>query len=32
MFDNVYPHGSPVLAGQREQFEAYHAGFEGGDH
>ncbi|MQA24763.1 MAG: pyruvate dehydrogenase (acetyl-transferring) E1 component subunit alpha [Micromonosporaceae bacterium] len=42
MFDNVYPHGSAALAEQREQFAAYHAGFEastveastveGGDH
>ncbi|MGH3737684.1 MAG: pyruvate dehydrogenase (acetyl-transferring) E1 component subunit alpha [Micromonosporaceae bacterium] len=32
MFDNVYPTGSPILAGQREQFVNYHAGFEGSDH
>ena len=32
MFDNVYPHGSPVLAAQREQFVNYHAGFEEGEH
>ncbi|MGH3715602.1 MAG: pyruvate dehydrogenase (acetyl-transferring) E1 component subunit alpha [Micromonosporaceae bacterium] len=30
MFDNVYPNGSPVLLRQREQFAAYHAGFESG--
>jgi pyruvate dehydrogenase E1 component alpha subunit len=28
MFDNVYPNGSPLLVAQREQFVAYHAGFE----
>ncbi len=28
MFDHVYPHGSPVVAAQREQFVAYHASFE----
>jgi pyruvate dehydrogenase E1 component alpha subunit len=28
MFDHVYPHGSPVVATQREQFVAYHASFE----
>jgi pyruvate dehydrogenase E1 component alpha subunit len=32
MFDNVYPHGSPELDLQREQFVAYAASFEGGAH
>ena len=30
LFDNVYPHGSPLLDGQRETFAAYQASFEGG--
>jgi 2-oxoisovalerate dehydrogenase E1 component alpha subunit len=32
MFDHVYPHGSPELDKQREQFLAYAASFEGGAH
>jgi 2-oxoisovalerate dehydrogenase E1 component alpha subunit len=32
MFDHVYPHGSPELDAQREQFAAYAASFEGGAH
>lgn len=32
MFDHVYPHGSPELDRQREQFLAYAASFEGGAH
>lgn len=32
MFENVYPHGSPELDLQREQFRAYAASFEGGAH
>jgi 2-oxoisovalerate dehydrogenase E1 component alpha subunit len=32
MFDNVYPHGSPEVDRQREQFAAYLASFEGGEH
>jgi pyruvate dehydrogenase E1 component alpha subunit len=28
MFDNVYPHGSPELDAQREQFTRYQASFE----
>jgi 2-oxoisovalerate dehydrogenase E1 component alpha subunit len=29
MFDHVYPHGSPLLDEQREQFATYAASFEG---
>jgi 2-oxoisovalerate dehydrogenase E1 component subunit alpha len=29
LFDFVYPHGSPEVAEQLEQFKAYHASFEG---
>jgi pyruvate dehydrogenase E1 component alpha subunit len=32
MFDHVYPHGSPELDLEREQFVAYAASFEGGGH
>jgi len=32
MFDNVFPHGSPELDEQREQFRAYLESFEGGVH
>jgi pyruvate dehydrogenase E1 component alpha subunit len=32
LFDHVYPHGSPELDRQREQFSAYLASFEGGGH
>jgi pyruvate dehydrogenase E1 component alpha subunit len=32
MFDHVYAEQTPHLAQQREEFVAYHAGFEGGDH
>jgi 2-oxoisovalerate dehydrogenase E1 component alpha subunit len=31
MFDNVYPHGSPEVDRQREQFTAYLASFEGSE-
>jgi len=30
LFDNVYPHGSPLLDTEREQFNSYLASFEGG--
>ena len=29
IFDHVYPHGSPEVDEEREQFKAYHASFEG---
>ena len=29
MFDHVYPHGSPVLDEEREQFRQYLDSFEG---
>jgi pyruvate dehydrogenase E1 component alpha subunit len=32
MFDHVYPHGSPELDRQRQQFEHYQASFEGSAH
>jgi 2-oxoisovalerate dehydrogenase E1 component alpha subunit len=32
MFDHVYPHGSPEVDAQREQFTAYAASFEGSAH
>jgi pyruvate dehydrogenase E1 component alpha subunit len=32
MFDHVYPHGSPELDQQREQYAAYLASFEGSAH
>jgi len=32
IFDNVYPHGSPELDAQREQFTRYLASFEGSAH
>jgi 2-oxoisovalerate dehydrogenase E1 component alpha subunit len=32
LFDNVYPHGSPEVDAQREQFVGYQASFEGSDH
>jgi 2-oxoisovalerate dehydrogenase E1 component alpha subunit len=32
MFDHVYPHGSPEVDAQREQFAAYAASFEGSAH
>jgi 2-oxoisovalerate dehydrogenase E1 component alpha subunit len=32
LFDNVYPHGSPELDEQREQYGAYLTAFEGGAH
>ena len=32
IFDNVYPHGSPELDAQREQFTRYQASFEGSAH
>jgi 2-oxoisovalerate dehydrogenase E1 component alpha subunit len=32
LFDHVYPHGSPELAQQKEQFAKYHASFEGSGH
>ncbi|GAB1688268.1 pyruvate dehydrogenase (acetyl-transferring) E1 component subunit alpha [Krasilnikovia sp. M28-CT-15] len=32
MFDNAYPHGSPEVDAQRQQFAAYQASFEGSAH
>ncbi|MEU7865523.1 pyruvate dehydrogenase (acetyl-transferring) E1 component subunit alpha [Dactylosporangium sp. NPDC049140] len=32
LFDHVYPHGSPELAQQKEQFAKYLASFEGSGH
>ncbi|MEV4507694.1 pyruvate dehydrogenase (acetyl-transferring) E1 component subunit alpha [Dactylosporangium sp. NPDC049525] len=32
LFDHVYPHGSPELDQQREQFDKYMASFEGSGH
>src|SRR5215210_4941563 len=32
MFDHVYAEQTPPLAAQREEFVAYHASFEGGEH
>ncbi|BFU48105.1 pyruvate dehydrogenase (acetyl-transferring) E1 component subunit alpha [Krasilnikovia sp. MM14-A1004] len=32
MFDNAYPHGSPEVDVQRQQFAAYQASFEGSAH
>ncbi|GAB1643758.1 pyruvate dehydrogenase (acetyl-transferring) E1 component subunit alpha [Krasilnikovia sp. MM14-A1259] len=32
MFDNAYPHGSPEVDVQREQFARYQASFEGSGH
>ncbi|HYN93114.1 MAG TPA: pyruvate dehydrogenase (acetyl-transferring) E1 component subunit alpha [Pilimelia sp.] len=32
LFDNVYPHGSPLLAEQRGQFARYQESFEGSAH
>jgi pyruvate dehydrogenase E1 component alpha subunit len=32
IFDSVFAEQTPELAQQREEFVAYHAGFEGGDH
>ena len=32
LFDHVYPHGSPELDQQREQFDKYMASFEGSAH
>ena len=32
MFDHVYAEGSPLVDAQREEFLAYSAGFEGGEH
>ncbi|WP_432833696.1 pyruvate dehydrogenase (acetyl-transferring) E1 component subunit alpha [Dactylosporangium sp. CA-092794] len=32
LFDHVYPHGSPELAEQKEQFAKYLASFEGSGH
>jgi 2-oxoisovalerate dehydrogenase E1 component alpha subunit len=32
LFDHVYPHGSPELDQQREQFSKYMASFEGSEH
>jgi pyruvate dehydrogenase E1 component alpha subunit len=32
IFDSVYAEQTPELAQQREEFVAYHAGFEGGEH
>ncbi|GGK35259.1 pyruvate dehydrogenase E1 component subunit alpha [Pilimelia terevasa] len=32
LFDNVYPHGSPLVDAQRAEFTTYHASFEGSAH
>jgi 2-oxoisovalerate dehydrogenase E1 component alpha subunit len=32
MFDHVYPHGSPLVAEERERFAEYVSSFEGGGH
>ncbi|GAB7049414.1 pyruvate dehydrogenase (acetyl-transferring) E1 component subunit alpha [Catenuloplanes indicus] len=32
IFDNVYPHGSPLVDGERERFNAYRKSFEGSAH
>jgi pyruvate dehydrogenase E1 component alpha subunit len=32
IFDNVYPHGSPLVDEERERFNRYQASFEGSAH